>query len=41
MTKRHNNAGAGVTRRNLLKSAGALAGAGALASFPAPAVCRL
>jgi putative spermidine/putrescine transport system substrate-binding protein len=38
MTKRHNNAGAGVTRRNLLKAAGALAGAGAVSSFPAPAV---
>ncbi len=38
MTKRHNNAGAGVTRRNLLKAAGALAGAGAASSFPAPAV---
>jgi putative spermidine/putrescine transport system substrate-binding protein len=38
MTKRHTNAGAGVTRRNLLKAAGALAGAGAVSSFPAPAV---
>ena len=38
MTKRHNNAGAGVTRRNLLQAAGALAGAGAVSSFPAPAV---
>ena len=38
MTKRHTSAGAGVTRRNLLKAAGAFAGAGAMSSFPAPAV---
>ena len=38
MTKRHTSAGAGVTRRNLLKAAGAFAGAGAMSSFPTPAV---
>ena len=38
MTKKHIKAGAGVSRRNVLKAAGALAGAGAVRASPAPAV---
>ena len=38
MKKTTNNTGAGVSRRNVLKGAGALAGVAAASSFPAPAV---